>query len=82
MDTSISIYSFNGMSVLSRITLILSRKNIQIKHLVMFSLSEVTTFNLTINSNHDQLNHVLKLIEKQVDIFKVSSNKICFQNEI
>lgn len=74
IDFTITICSEKSIGILNRILLIFSKRLINIENLIMSS-SETNNINryiITVKINPEQLEKVIKQIEKQIGVIKVN----------
>lgn len=73
---NIIIYTEDSINILGRIAQIFSRKLLIIEHLSMSSLNNLRTFILVVKANKEDVEHVEKILKKQIEIFDVDYTKI------
>jgi acetolactate synthase small subunit len=69
---NIKIYTCNCPNILNRISLILTRKLINIDYLSMFSYEKTKVFNLSIKTHRKEVQNIIKQLDKQIEIFETS----------
>lgn len=77
MNFTITINSDRNIGTFNRILLIFSKRLINIENLIMSSseTNNVNRYIITVKINHEQLEKVIKQIEKQIDVIDVNYYK-------
>ncbi len=81
---TITAYSENAVGLLNRITIIFTRRHVNIESLTVSesSLHGIHKFTIVVNTTEDMVKKITKQIEKQVEVLKAfyfTKNEIIFQ---
>ncbi len=81
---TITVFTENQVSLLHQISMIFSRRCLNIESLTVSacSIEGVHKFTITCNSNREMMEHVVKQIEKRIDVLKAfvhTDDEIIFQ---